>query len=156
MGDASPFYLNMKESGDLVQALDSMEHDLRNVELVKALKEAGKVVQRKAKANVSEPGYPGDKPGLKPLRETIIVVIRQYGSKRFAYVGPKWPEGNHGFNVEHGHRVVYVDRKTGKKVEKGTAAPHPFLAPAFEDSRSEIVSIITKSLQDAAAKARTV
>jgi len=58
-----------------------------------------------------KPGYPGDKPGLKALRDTIEEVVKKYGAKDqfgvlVGLVGFAWGAGSHGHIVEHGHRIA--------------------------------------------------
>lgn len=59
-------------------------------------------VKATSKQLVPKPGYPGDKPDLKPLRDTITVGIRSYEENAVWYgvVGPQYPAGAHGHLVE--------------------------------------------------------
>ena len=79
------------------------------------------VVRKKARQLVPTPGYPGDKPGLKPLRDTIGLAVRDYGETIFGVVGPEYPAGAHGHLVEHGVKphVVKPKRKRALAFEAG-------------------------------------
>ena len=46
--------------------------ELRGKSLKDAMKKAAKVIADRARVLVPPPGYPGDKPGFKPLRDTIV------------------------------------------------------------------------------------
>jgi hypothetical protein len=61
---------------------------------------ASKVVVKRARELVPKPGYAGDKPGLKPLRETIGHTVKTYGQIFVAIIGPQRPAGAHGHLVE--------------------------------------------------------
>jgi hypothetical protein len=78
----------------------------RNKAFTAGLRAAGNVVKTRAKELVPKPGYPGDKPGLKPLRDTLSVLVKQYSDVWVAVVGPSRPAGRHGHLVEYGHRLV--------------------------------------------------
>lgn len=79
---------------------------LGNQALRRAMTATGKIVIREAKARAPKPGYDGDKPGLKPLRDTIGQAFREYTAARVIVIGPMAPAGAHGHLVEHGHRMV--------------------------------------------------
>lgn len=79
---------------------------LGNQALRRAMTATGKIVIREAKATAPKPGYKGDKPGKKPLRDTIGQVFREYSAARVMVIGPLAPAGAHGHLVELGHRMV--------------------------------------------------
>lgn len=66
------------------------------------------LVKSRVRDILPKPGYPGDKPGLKPLRDTVSVRIRRYQNDRYVVgmVGYEWGAGSHGHVVEHGHRIA--------------------------------------------------
>lgn len=73
----------------------------------RGLKTAGEVVEARVRETLPLPGYPGDKPGLKPLRDTVNTKVKDYGNGLFAaIVGYEYPAGAHGHNVEAGHRIA--------------------------------------------------
>lgn len=148
---------------------------VRGSELSKALTKGGSVVVRRARQLVTPPGYPGDKPDKKPLRDTISTVIRQYKNGMFVLViGPQYPAGAHGHLVEFGHRIASggtltplanrprrtapkskLPGRTGKGITVGIVPPHPFMEPAFQDTKDQIEPLIISALQKAVAKAET-
>jgi len=104
-----------------------------NRQMRKAFRSMGNVVVRRARQLVPPPGYPGDKPELTPLRDTLKVEVKE-GRQLFAVIGPKAGAGGgpHGHLVEFGHSIV-----TAAGVDTGyRAEPHPFLEPAAEDTRT--------------------
>jgi hypothetical protein len=81
------------------------------------VRKAATVVKQRNFEMLPKPGYPGDRPKLKALRDTITVKTAEYvaGNGRtmvFGLVGYAWGAGSHGHPVEHGHRIA--TRKTGK------------------------------------------
>lgn len=97
-------------------------------EISGALRKMGNVVARRARQLVPPPGYPGDKPDKKPLRDTIGVEIK-YGRQRYAVIGPMRPAGAHGHLVEFSHRYFAWGVDTGRMTE-----PHPFMGPAAQET----------------------
>jgi len=99
--------------------LDKIEQHARGPAMNRVLKAAGEVVKREMQAIVPKPGYPGDKPGLKPLRDTVAVRVRNYqgGFYKVMLVGPSYPAGAHGHLVEDGQEKVLWGRVTGEFVE---------------------------------------
>ena len=107
----------------------------------KALRKMGTVVMNAARKLVPQPGYPGDKPEFKPLRDTIGVEVKD-GEQIYAVIGPERPAGAHGHLVEYGHRIVKHDGEdTGKMAE-----PHPFMEPAARDTRSQQDAIARQAI----------
>lgn len=83
--------------------------ELRATALRAGLNAAGQVVINRAKELVPKPGYPGDKPEYKPLRDTIGKLVKVYGDIWVAIVGPQRPAGAHGHLVERGtkpHEII--------------------------------------------------
>lgn len=124
--------VTVSESGDLDGLLARLPIEVRRVSLKKAMRAAASVVVRRAKQPVARPGYPGDKADLKPLRDTIGAVVRDYEEYVVAVVGPQHPAGAHGHLVEYGHEEVLWGVRTGRRVP-----PHPFLRPAADGTRAE-------------------
>ena len=82
------------------------------------LKAAGEIVEDRYRGNIPMPGYPGDKPGLKPLRDTLQTKVKEYGLGRVvAIVGAAYPAGAHAHLLEEGHEKVLWGRRTGGKVQ---------------------------------------
>lgn len=112
-------------------------------EVRKALRKAGQVVIKRAKQLVPPPGYPGDKPGLKPLRDTIGQEIKDGRTTYFTVVGPKYPAGAHGYLVEVPHQHFSHGQPTG-----GMTEPHPFMEPAAESTKPQQRQAMVKILEE--------
>lgn len=136
--------LDEKSIRRLDRVLSQIAIELRARELEKATRKGGNVIARAMRRKAPKPGYPGDKPDLKPLKNTIGVVIRRYG-RRFvrlvAMIGPQYPAGAHGHLVEFGHEEVLFGERTGRRVP-----PHPFARPAFDESRQKAMNEIIRAL----------
>ena len=63
----------------------------RSKALHTALKRAGGVVAKRVRQILPAPGYPGDKPGLTPLRKTIATRVKAYDKATVVMVGPTIP-----------------------------------------------------------------
>ncbi|WP_417745067.1 hypothetical protein [Rosistilla oblonga] len=135
--------VTIDESGDVDRLLRTLPDILQHKQLPKALRAGAKPIIRDAKERVSQPGYPGDKPGKEPLRNTIHAVVRNYERTSIAVVGCSWPDGNHGWLVEFGHEIK---RTTSGKIY-GFAPPHPFMRPAIDATRSVVASTVLTVLQ---------
>lgn len=117
--------------------------EMRQKMVVKAIRKGARRIARAMKAKCPPPGYAGDKPGLKPLEDTIGVVVRDYGAKTHATIGPQYPAGAHAHNVEFGHKEILFGEDTGRRVP-----PHPFARPAFDESKGQAQNDIVRSLID--------
>jgi len=164
--------LQFDNLAEVDQLLGRLPVELRRSAYERGLRDAAGLVVRRAKELCPPAGYPGDKPGLKALRETIGYVLRAYGDIYVAVVGPQRPAGAHGHLVEYGTRqheiVAGSSRKaaTGKKalaradvnVIFGRRVSHPgsratpFLRPAAEDTRSAQERRLVEAISRAIAK----
>lgn len=99
--------------------LDKIEAHARGQAMTRVLRAAGEVVKREARVIVPKPGYPGDKPGLKPLRDTVSIRVKNYqgGFYKVLLVGYTYPAGAHGHLVESGHAKVLWGKRTEGFVE---------------------------------------
>lgn len=149
--------------------LQNMPLKLREKSLVKATKNAGYVVRNRAKQLVPQPGYEGDLPEFKALRDTITTVSRKGRHFAGSITGPVYVPGNkrsitfesgqggqgeggnHGHLVEFGHIMVLWGKRTSRFV-----APRPFLRPAAEETkaqqRSRMVDVLKRDIQKLAKK----
>lgn len=156
--------------------LSQLPISIRGKELGRAMNAGGRLVIRRAKQLVPKPGYPGDKtrrdPELTPLRDTIVSVLRNYrgGAVMGLVIGPYYAQhggGNHGHNVELGHRIGKAKtgslapiaggkRKTAASNKKygtgtgqhiGNVPPHPFMAPAWVETKDKFEPVIMDSLR---------
>ncbi len=114
----------------------------RMLGLKKGFRAAAEIVQKRAKELCPAPGYPGDKPGLKPLRDTIGIAVREYSHALVVLVGPQYPAGAHGHLVEFGHNMVLWGERTDEKVP-----PKPFMRPAAFETRELQTQAIVGVLQ---------
>jgi hypothetical protein len=90
----------------------------------KGLRNAGNVVRKRVQETLPKPGYPGDKPGLKPLRDTVATKVKEYPTGAVvAIVGYEWGAGSHGHNVEHGHRIAVGGKVPRLGQSKTVVAP---------------------------------
>lgn len=146
----------------------------RTPEVQKAVRKGLNEVAKRAEelAPVGGKGYPRRRPENKPLKDTIGVVVREYGNVLVGVVGPQYPAGAHGHLLEHGHRVARggtlsplssaknkIAPKSkrggefrGKGMATGMAEAFPFMQPAWEDKKDSIEPTIVGALQTAAEK----
>jgi len=91
---------------------------LRTRTLERGLIKAGNITKKRLKEILPKPGYPGDKPELKPLRDTIQTKLTRTkdGKRLTVSVGaeykPSGGGGNHMHIVELGHDIT---NKRGKR-----------------------------------------
>jgi hypothetical protein len=131
------FALDYFADFDITAYLEGLEDTAIIPAVESALKPAGRIFAKAITAAAPSPGYPGDKPNRKPLKESIAYKIKSYRSRRkgqrgrrgkksgisFLAVGGKWPEGAHAHLVERGHVMIarnYI----------GYVRAYPFLQPA--------------------------
>lgn len=169
--------VSIKNWANIDSQLSQLPIAVRGTELEKAIRKGIGMVSKRAKQLVPPPGYPGDKPGLKPLRETLGTVLRRYknGMIIAGVAGPEYPAGAHGHLVEHGTapHAITTTKKTlidkggknfvmlnalsggiplGKTVDHPGAKSHPYMEPAAAESEPQIEGTIIAALQKAASK----
>lgn len=127
---------------------------LRSKALKKALRRGGQVVQKRARELCprSSQTHTGDtwskatqaaRQGVKPLAETIGVVVREYDRGTFVLlVGPEYPAGALGHLIEYGHAEVLWGKETGRRVP-----PYPFLRPAADETQEQVNAAIIDTLR---------
>jgi hypothetical protein len=119
---------------ELVRELDRIDTTLSRRLRRDCVTAAANVVAAQGRA-LCPVGPPGDDTRT-PLRDTIGIVVREYGDERtLAVTGPEMPAGAHAHNVEFGHKEVVFGRRTGRRVP-----PHPFFRRAFDETQSQQVS----------------
>ena len=133
---------------ELLAELNRIEKELTGPILANIAGAGGEVVAAKAR-QLCPRGDTDHKPELKPLAETIEVLTKSYGERAIAIVGPGWPAGAHGHNVEFGHDIVARGQgktggrgrvKGGKRAERkttGRTRPRPFMRPAFDGTHNQ-------------------
>jgi len=132
--------------------LAKVDKQLRGKAVEESLHRAAQVVVDAAKVEVPQPGYPGDKPGLKPLRDTISHEVRSYSSGTFvAIVGAQWPAGAHAMLVEKGHEIwlpspPYTAGASTVNTGRRTEAD-PWLERASDNTQANQIGIIVSTLK---------
>lgn len=101
-------FIDPKSIADADALLRAIDQHARGRAMTKVLKDAGNVLIKQLKEVLPKPGYPGDKPDLKPLRDTVASKVKNYqgGFYKVLIVGYEWPVGNHGNLVEKGHDIA--------------------------------------------------
>ena len=122
--------------------LAGMPMELRGKQLKSALRKGGNVVKKEARATAPKPGYPGDKPGLKPLRDSFVVKVKEYPRTVAAFIGSRWPDAAHLHLVEFGHRMVLWGKRTD-----GTVTGKPFFRRAADTTEPQQSAAIVGSLK---------
>lgn len=102
------------------------------------LRKALQPVARDARKLIPKPGYPGDKPEFKPLRNTIRVAVRDYGRTWYGAVGPAYPAGAHGHLVA-GFRRPARHHARGRPTGKSLRVT-PFLGPAYRKHQARLMA----------------
>lgn len=103
------------------------------------LRAAGNVVKKRLREIVPKPGYPGDKPGLKPLRDTVAVKVTEYDRATVATVGYQHDTGAHGHLLEEGWRVAHGGTLKPLATSKRKVAP---LAKDGRRGKGSVVGIV--------------
>ena len=124
--------INLMGLGDIHDALIKMDVDIKSIE-ESALKEAAEPIQRDAMDSTAFTDR--NKIPSERLRNNILIskVVKKRAGYRVIKVYCKKREAS---LVEYGH-------------SGNTAAPHPFLAPAYERHEKEAVQIIYDRLAGA-------
>ena len=139
--------INIKLNGhqDVVRAIKSLPNAFQhriigaaNREAAQPLISRAQVLVRKKEGNLME----SIGPVLKPQRMTKQVGIVWIGPRRQKGVH----KGYHGHLIEFGHRVSRQPIKKGGKV-LGFARPYPFMRPAFEQTKAQVLNNMKISLK---------
>lgn len=104
--------------------------------------------QRRLKAQASE--YNWD----KPLKSTIRMVIRKYGTGAFAVVGPKWREGNKAyFNTSPRGRRRKIYGKDPVTLSRIAPQIRNWIVQAYDVTRSKQLAAMKESLRKSLGEA---
>jgi hypothetical protein len=146
MGNTVKVGVELEDSHlDLLKQIDPTD---RLLGLKHALKAAGTIVVKRAQDLCPKPGYPGDDPTKKPLRDSIGMEVRVYDHAIVIVIGPEYPAGAHGHLIEFGHYHVMFGVVTGDFLPA-----QPFMRPAADETKSEQDAAITSVLESRIAKA---
>tara|TARA_Y100000310_G_scaffold246825_1_gene252228 strand:- start:3944 stop:4456 length:513 start_codon:yes stop_codon:yes gene_type:complete len=86
------------------------------------LKDAAEIVKKRLRGKITKPGYPGDKKGKKPLKQTVR--SRMMRETPTILVGYAYPAGAHGHLLEEGHRQLpHKGGTTPTKSTPGSTVP---------------------------------
>lgn len=152
--------LSIKEAGWKAadQLLAKLEIAVRGKTINDAMRKVGNQIKSQTRAILPKPGYPGDKPDMKPLRETLRVKIKEYdgGKVKVMVVGYKYSRtkgegGNHGHLLEQGHDIVKGGpKKKGGRVV-GHVPAHEYMVRIVETTRTQqqstLITAITTALK---------
>jgi hypothetical protein len=113
--------------------LDQIDEMVRGPAITQVLRSVGTQIKNDVRAVLPKPGYPGDKPQFKPLRDSLKVKVKNYdgGAIKVMITGYEWPAGAHGQPLEAGHEKVLWGRPTGEQVD-----PHAFLGDVVRSGQA--------------------
>ena len=135
------------------QLLKTLDLELRQIAVKSGLAKAADIVVAEAKRQVPQPGYPHDRPGKKPLRDTLTKKVDDYPGGTFvATVGAAYPAGAHAHLVHDGHEV-WMPRPPGKKGAEAVnlgkkSRENRFLERAADNTSAQQVQAIISTLMD--------
>ena len=89
----------------------------------------------------------------KHLWKTIGKQTRTYKSRSniLCTAGPGWPAGAHGHLLEWGHRAVgraagKWSRRSGRRLTVSRVRGHPWMTPAYDATKSQVLAIMQREL----------
>jgi hypothetical protein len=138
-----------REVDRLLMQIDALS---RGPAITKVLRDVGNHIKKSLREILPKPGYPGDKPELVPLRDTVKVKIKNYqgGAVKVMIVGYENPEGAHGHLVEFGHEKWLW----GEFIENSPVDPHPYLQTAINMTANTRNQVFIDGARAALAKAQ--
>jgi hypothetical protein len=108
------------------------------------MRKVGNGIKSQTKAILPKPGYPGDKPEMKPLRETLKVKVKNYNGGAikvmvvgYSYSRTKGQGGNHGHLVEGGHDIVIGGSKKKGGTVIGHVKPHEYMIRITNSTKTQ-------------------
>ena len=129
----------MSVTTKLISNLDKINNELLRHDKALRNRAAG-VVMRNARRRLKN--RIGDAPNT--IEGNLLKGIKKRGGKFTTLVGFGAP-AHHAFLVEYGGRLV--DSRKGSETygqDIGTRQPHPFFAPAYEESLPEVKRILSE------------
>jgi hypothetical protein len=131
--------------------LAKIEASVRGKTVDQGLRKIGNQIKSQTRSILPKPGYPGDKPGLKPLRETLKVKVVNYkgGVVKVMIVGYTYSRtpgvgGNHGHLLEGGHKKVLWGRRTEEMVQ-----PYEYMIQVVENNKPQHQANLLITIQKA-------
>lgn len=119
---------------DAEKILKQIDELVRGPAITKTLQSMGQAIKNDVRSVLPKPGYPGDKPQFKPLRETMSVKVKGYTQEgkifKVLVVGYRWPSGAHGQPLESGHAIA---NQYG--AHEGIVEPRTYLADTVERTK---------------------
>lgn len=129
--------VTMKVLGDkeLQALMAQIPAELERETLVKATAAGAKIVLAAAKQGV--PIRTGR------LRQALALKSLRRGRRASALVGARWPKGAHAHLVEKGTAAHLINQPKMKRLLLHPGArPQPFLGPAFQSRRAEVLAVM--------------
>ena len=151
-----------RQATRLLEQIDAL---VRGPAINKVLKGVGEQIKRDTRAILPKPGYPGDKPELKPLRDSLAVKVVSYrgGEIKVLIVGYTRPKSmadatatikgrpfNHGAPLEGGHEKWLW----GEHIEGSPVDAYPYLKEVVQLTRVTQSQTLINGARAALAKAR--
>jgi hypothetical protein len=134
--------------------LEQIDDLVRGPAITGTLRSMGNAVKKEVQEVLPKPGYPGDKPEYKPLRDTLSVRVKSYdrGGKivKVLVVGYRWPEGAHGQPLEAGHKIA---NQYGQ--HDGMVEPRAFIAETVERTKPSQAAALLDGARKMLAKVQS-
>ncbi len=89
---------------------------------------------------------------IRFLKDTTGVISAKVGPAKLTAHVARWVEYGHRI-VQGGRNRIVTDKQRGNGVVTGEVPAHPFIRPAYEASRAEVISTICKTLATELEKA---
>lgn len=127
----------------------------RTKALKAGIQRAANLVKARYRDYIPLPGYQGDKPGLKPLRNTIKIKVKEFtqGGGVYAIVGAEYPAGAHSHLLEEGHKQV-VSRGPNKGRHVGFVRGRHPLQRAVDATATDRDAAIINGIREAIEEAK--
>ena len=142
----------INETGAIEEQLARVNALLRGSIAKKSLRKSGGVVRRASRRRAPRSKRTGTRKlwsektaaaraGAKETAETITVVVRDYGERFVAVVGPEWPAGALGSLVAEGHKLVAWSKPTEIIV-----SGNDYLTGAADETKSEQEAVVINTI----------
>jgi hypothetical protein len=145
-------YIDPSAARQADRMLSQIEAQARGAAIDRVLRDAGNLLKKTVREILPKPGYPGDKEGLKPLRDTVTVKVKNYqgGFFKVLIVGYALPAGAHGHLVEFGHEKVLW----GEPIEGSPVEGKGYFTTAVQMAQPQISTTILAGARREAEKVR--